>query len=357
MKRIEKGSFPCKYNYKDKDTNIDNYVRYMLVRTLTMFQYHDLPDTIPQREMEQALQINGHVGIIQHEGNLYALTGSFAGKQDAYGNPTQYLITNPWLPLNKEFTIGEDVVIIYNDDLAIGLMPLLQKYCTLLNENDITMLLSDVNYRIQTLISASDDRTIESAKQYFKKIFDGDLGVISENKVFDSMKINNAASVPHMKELFEYHQYLRAGLFNEIGLNANFNMKRERLTAGEVEMNSESLYPFIDNMMMCRESALDEVNELFGTDISVEFNSSWDYRLNNGEPLETAALKNTNEDTEQLEVIEEDDPIDPEDDPEDPVDPEDPKDDPEDPESEPVDPEDPVDDEKDDNDAEKDSER
>lgn len=290
-KKTEEGSFPFSYNYKDKEVNIDNYIRYMLVRTLTMFKYDGLPSSIPQRELEKLLQINGHCCVAEHDGTLYALAGSFAGEQDAYGMPTQYLVSNPYIKCNRTFTINEDCVIIRNDDMMIGLMPMLQKYCTLLNENDITMLISDVNYRIQTVFSANDDRTIDSIKSYIKQMFDGDIGVIAENRLFDSAKVTGSNAVPHMKELFEYHQYLKAGLFNEIGLNANFNMKRERLTQGEVEVNSESLYPFIDNMYACRRQAILSINDKFGTDVTIEFNSSWDYRLNNGEPIDTALDK------------------------------------------------------------------
>ena len=56
-------------------------------------------------------------------------------------------------------------------------------------------------------------------------------------------------------------------------------MKRERLNTSEVEMNSEALYPLVDNMLYNRRLAVEEINEKFGTNISVEFNSSWDYRL------------------------------------------------------------------------------
>lgn len=292
MSNTEKNNaFAFIYDYKDKRTNIDNYIRYMMVRTLTMFKYHDLPDSIPQRELEYMLQVNGHCCIAEHEGVLYALSGTFAGEQDAYGRPKQYLVSNPYIKCNKTFTINDDCIIIRNDDMMVGLMPMLQKYCTLLNENDVTMLLADVNHRIQTLISANDDRTIDSARIYLKQIFDGEIGVISESQLFDTVKVNNTSTTPHLKELFEYHQYLKAGLFNEIGLNANYNMKRERLTKGEVEVNSEALYPFIDNMYECREQAINAINEHYGTDIAIEFNSSWDYRLNNGEPIDTALDK------------------------------------------------------------------
>ena len=83
-------------------------------------------------------------------------------------------------------------------------------------------------------------------------------------------------------DLIELEQYLKASMFNEIGLNANYNMKRERLSESEVEMNGDNLYPLVDDMASNRKSGIERVNNLFGTDIQVEFNSSWDYRIYQG---------------------------------------------------------------------------
>ena len=85
-----------------------------------------------------------------------------------------------------------------------------------------------------------------------------------------------------LTELFEFEQYLKASLFNEIGLSANYNMKRERLTKSEVECNTDNLYPLPDEMLSSRREAIDKINNLFGTDILVEFSSSWDYRVLGG---------------------------------------------------------------------------
>jgi hypothetical protein len=67
-------------------------------------------------------------------------------------------------------------------------------------------------------------------------------------------------------------------MYNEIGLNANFNMKRSRLVSDEVALNYDSLYPLIDNMLEQRKKGLQEIKEKFDIDISVEFASSWQYR-------------------------------------------------------------------------------
>lgn len=288
------------YDYLNKRENVTNNILYMLNRTNCMFDYEGLPDSIPKKELERILQTNGYVVIGEIEGDFYALTGGLGGEYDVYNRPTEVVISVPYLNYNATWKLGEDCVLIKNDNNMLGLLPLFGKYCTLLNENEITMLLATVNKRVETLISANDDSTIESARVFLSDIFAGKLGIIGESTLFDSLKVNNAGQTHStMKDLFEFHQYLKASLFNEIGLNANFNMKRERLTANEVEMNSDNLYPAVDDMLACRREGFKQLKDLFNIEVEVELNSSWDYRVLNGEPIKSNTL--VNEDSKQQE--------------------------------------------------------
>ena len=275
------------YDYKDKPRNVENLMKYMLNRSNIMFQYHNLPDSIPSREIELLLQTNGFGVFIEVEGKYYIVNGGLGGEPDVYNMPTEAVISIPALKLNKTYKINEDCIVIPNDSMYLGLLPMYAKYCTLMNENEITMLLATVNKRIQHLLSANDDNTLESAKKFLEKVFDGEIGVIGESKLFESLKVNTTSTTSQvsMKDLFEYEQYLKASMYNEIGLSANFNMKRERLSSSEVEANTDNLYPLVDDMLNSRRKGLEKVNEMFGLDIQVEFNSSWDYRLFNGEPV------------------------------------------------------------------------
>ena len=69
---------------------------------------------------------------------------------DEYYQPTKYIVANPALNITKDFTIGEDCVYCRNDYNALGLTPLISRYCGLMTENCLTVRLSDINMRMMT---------------------------------------------------------------------------------------------------------------------------------------------------------------------------------------------------------------
>lgn len=294
------------YNYQDKATNVNNYVKYMLNRSLAMFKYHNLPETIPQEELEKMLQCAGDCVWYKHENDLYVFNATLGGEGDVYNRPTKAVISNPALKLTTECIIDEDCVFMQNDSMCMGLVPMYQKYCTILNETDITMILATINKRVQILLSANDDNTVASAKKFIENIENGKLGVIAESKLFDSLKTSTVATsnTNSLQDIYQLQQYVKASMYNEIGLGANWNSKKERLAVAEVETNSDNLYPLVDDMLNNRRKALEKINEMFGTDIQVEFNSSWDYRLYNGENIDT--LEEDNIHDEEVETTGED---------------------------------------------------
>lgn len=267
------------YKFKEQDRCITNYVEYMLIRTMSMFDYEGLPDTLPKRALETYLQLNGFVCVFKHEDNLYCSFGGFGGEPDAYYVPTNFIVSNPYLNVFKTFTIGEDCVVIRNDSLYKGLRPLFQRYATQLVTNDISMQVAGINSRIVALINATDDKTRESAERVLDKIMQGDLGVIGSNAFLEGITTEPYANGNHaalISALIELQQYYKASWYNELGLQANYNMKREAINSNESQLNEDALIPLIDDMIACREEGLQQIKDLFGVDISISFGSAWE---------------------------------------------------------------------------------
>lgn len=252
-------------------------ILYMLARTQSMFDYEGLPETIPARNLEIMLQLNGNVFFTEVEGSYYVFTGGLGGEPDVYYEPTIYTVANPALKYSANLKIGEDGILIRSDSYGVGLLPMMQKYSALLVENDFTMRIADINARIAFLLSAADDRTEKSARTFLERIVNGEMGVISDSAFLESLKVNPAGkeNSTRMTDLIEYQQYLKAAWFNDLGINANYNMKRESISPDEAQLNDDALLPLIDDMLEQRELALKKINEKYGLNISVKLDSSW----------------------------------------------------------------------------------
>lgn len=266
------------YDLSDKKKNIHNMMKYMLMRTQSMFVWSGLPDTIPQKHLEEYIQINGFAGIAEVDGKLYAFEGGLGGEPDAYYDPTILTVANPYLKFNKELRIDEECVIVRNDLFYMGLIPMLNKYASQLAENELSMYMACINTRVQSILSAGDDATKEACQKFLDDLIKGKLGAIGDNAFLQAVKaipMATSANTNILGDLIEMEQYLKASLYNELGLNANYNMKREALNSAESSINDDILFPLVDEMLRARKEGAEKINSMYGTDISVELASSW----------------------------------------------------------------------------------
>lgn len=296
------------YDFRDKANNIRNHIAYMLMRSGAMFEWHNLPDTIPQEYLEQYLQTVGYVGIIKAGEDLYAVTGGLGGEPDAYYQPTILTVANPYLESKLKadglYKIGEDCEIIKNDTYYMGLLPMYQKYASQLAENELSLNIASINTRLQKTLKAGDDVQKKACDKYMQDIIEGKLESLLDDS-FEDKELNSVqmdtSRTGIIGDLIEYQQYIKASWYNEIGLNANYNMKREALNSAESSINDDILFPLIDQMLSERRQACDRINAMFDTDISVDLASSW--RDNKEEEENT--IESINPDQEPTPVIDE----------------------------------------------------
>lgn len=314
----------CTCDILDKDQSIFNYVQYMLDRTNRMFRYTNLPETIPEYLLEAMLQIYGSVAILEHNGSLYAFRCQFGGPPDPYYRPTQAVVANPALNITATYQITNNFppfdkttwdsyphcIRFLNDSQIQGLLPLFLRYASQMSENDVSIRSAQINLRNQTVIVANTGPEIESAEAYIKNLEAGKLVSIQKRPFDDGVKVMNGASGNYnlVTQLIELQQYLKASWYNEIGLNSNFNMKRQYMSTDEVNSSSDIMLPLIDNMFFCRQQAVEAINKEFGTNISVEKDSAWEKKQiqsdlstaldpDTGDPLDPALVNEIEEDS------------------------------------------------------------
>ena len=253
------------------------YKSYMYDRTLSMFKYTNLPDTIPEEMLEYYLQHYGSCAIVEVNGNLYALHGNYGGYIDPYYRPTLYIVANPALKYSAQLEINKDCVFCINDKLWVGLEPLISRYAYLIAENLITLRVANIMLRIVALLSAPDDKTKAEAERYLSNLVEGKLGIIGENRFFEGVKMQSPPSNngSYLTQFIELHQYLLGTFYSEIGLKANFNMKREAIMAEESSLNDDVIVALVETMYQCRLSNVERINAMYGTDIRVSYSGEW----------------------------------------------------------------------------------
>lgn len=259
------------YDIENKERNIKDYIDYFLTRSIRFFEYENLPDTIPANMLEKYLQTIGVVFIVKDNDKPYAIFGGWGGEPDAYYRGTKATLANPALNISREYTIGEDCVLLRNTSMYKGLLELYSRYATLMTETDISMTISTIMSRVSSIISTADDRTKASAELFIKNIKDGKMSVVTESPFFEALKTlpYNDTAHSEITDLIELTQYLRASLYNELGLSANYNMKREAINSSEANLGLESMFTLVYDMLLCRQEDFAQVNKLFGTDIKV----------------------------------------------------------------------------------------
>lgn len=261
----------------DKKKSAKSYIRYMLIRLQKMFAYKNLPDTIPREMLELYLMQGGICFVTKVNEKLYAFQGTIGGEPDPYYRPTLFIVANPALKFNKSLDLWNDGVLMRNDSMWYGLMPLLSRYAAMMAENLVTIRSADVMLRVVALLTAPNDATKVAAEEYLRKLEKGQFGAIGENRFLDGIKMQSPPSNngSYLTQFIELHQYLKASFYNELGLEANYNMKREAIGRNESNKDRDTLVPLCEEMLRCRKEDVSRLNEMYGTDISVDFDSAW----------------------------------------------------------------------------------
>ena len=307
--------------FNDKKIRLIDYVETNLNRTLTMFKYEGLPNEVKEKSLEYIRQVLGFGGYKYKDGKTYLLKGTFAPPYNYLDQATGLLVANPWdedltglyelvnlveAKRKSEYEFLDKAVLFRNDPLCRGLLPIFTKYGIMTIENDITFRLANINLRQFMQMIAKDESTKESAEEYFKNIENGKQSIITDDNFdVDGIK-GNPLSVPttFMNQLIETSQYIKASQLNEIGLNANYNMKRERLSESESDLNEDILRPLPDIILEERQKDAEEYADFTGGEVkwTVDFDSVW---KKNNMPFTEAVPEIPEEETEEDVVDEE----------------------------------------------------
>lgn len=257
----------------------------MFRRTLKMFKWEGLPDEIPQLNLELNIQTRGYVCVFPYKDKHYQDFGGLGNVPNYNYMPSRCIVSNPFLGLQSQsFRLYDEkdgkaeAVIIPNDSLYQGLTDTLSFHAELLTEVQLTKRLIMIISRSPAILTAPTNNTFKDLKEWLDNLSDGELGAI-----FDKNILQNIGSIALGKEganniitqVLEMEQYQKASMFNDIGLQMNYNMKRETITSSEAQLGESALLPLCDDMLEQRQLACERINKVLGLNWSVDFSSAW----------------------------------------------------------------------------------
>lgn len=266
-KKAEKDILKLDYSFK--------YWSDMLFeKCMRIFTWTGIP--FPQKEIESRLLINGYCGLLKDSKvGLMVANGGMSGVTQYYDEFTTFNWSAVGVSNTKSRSIGKDCVIINNNQLRNPILPMVLRYASLLAHADISLKCALINTRETNAYASSDENTTENINKYYERLYSGESASILDESLIESVKnISNRESTTAIKDCLSARTDLLTNFFKEIGVKSA-NDKKERMIESEVDSNNQLLLFNISDMLAERKKACEEINRIFGTNITVELSDEF----------------------------------------------------------------------------------
>ena len=262
--------------------NNATYIQYfnrLVELSVSMFEWQGLPETVDPRYLELHLFQNGSMVYFRDEvmGDL-CLDCIANGQFDVYGNPISRRAYSSYNQYQK--TLNEsDSVIIWNNYLRQPSVLDVKMFAKRLYNLDRII---DVNANAQktpVLVQGTEKQRTTLVNLY--KEFDGNAPFIFGDKNLDLNSLRAiSTNAPYVAD--KLYQ-LKTQIWNEaltyLGIS-NLNIqKKERMITDEVQRNQGGTIASRYSRLESRREAVDKINRMFGTDISVDYRE--DFQITN----------------------------------------------------------------------------
>lgn len=252
---------------RELKTNYLYYYNTLRMLTTTLFKWEGLPETIPERFIEKILFSHGRIAFAHDNTISYVVARCNDNYSlSMYDEATSYnLYGNGY---QKNFRDSECVIIRNNVD-CIPTHFYVNYYAEKLSRIQQSI---DVNLNLQKYpIGVSGDETQKLTLQNFIKQFEGGEPFIMSYKNADLGGIDVINfNVPFIADkLNEMEDKYMTRCLTTFGVNNANTTKKERLVSDEVNSNNQYLDLNVDTMLAYRQLACEEINRMFGLNVSV----------------------------------------------------------------------------------------
>lgn len=276
------------YKYlKPKNQNKVRYQTYLnmfLNILLDMFEWEGLPETIPARFLEMILHSRGEVfiGRENEDDPLVAAIGSLSGDIDDYSMGTECIAVTPCQSLEGKRNI--DIAYGINNKTATP-DTLLYWLSHMLAENDRSMELVSIYARLLPIPKVRDEKDKQMFDELITKLIDGDpKAFASRNALAEALgedgsvilDITDPEQTDKLQYLSRFADDIIKRFYNFYGQPLQTQNKAAQSISDELHGMDSVSFILPLQMLQCRQALADNINNIFGLDVSVRFSQPWE---------------------------------------------------------------------------------
>lgn len=260
-----------------KESNVKNnlvvqsWLNRIIELALCVFEYHNVPETIDIRYLEKTLITKGCAAWFRDDvtGALLALQGVTQGQFDVYGNPRirQAVGYNGYTRTVSD----SDSVLMWNNYQRVPSYPVLLNYARQIADIERIIEVNVSGQKTPKIIQCSKDQFL-SFKNIEMKTEGNQKYIFIDNELNPNLLKVLDMTVPYVADkLYNIKNLLIAECLSYIGIPANAIEKKERINLLELELSNANTDAQRYTRLISRQEALAAINQMFGTNISVEF--------------------------------------------------------------------------------------
>lgn len=284
------------YSVNDVESGYNYWFNKLLERTLSIFEWNGLPDSLPEREIELNLILTGHCVVFEKNDKLITqCTTLFGNENSLYYYPTKAIYASPKAGYGV-LDIGKNCEIIYNSPLQnnifyfntdTGLRTFIQRYARMLADIESTISIYSVNNRATSYPTAANDNVKSSLERFFNNIAIGKRAVISDNAIieqFRNVEISRSNYKDGINDWLIARDKTLEMFYRDIGVKF-YNPKKAQVTEEELQTNDQLLLISLTDMLKEQRKGAAAVNKKYDINITVDISPEF-------KPLEQGGVDN-----------------------------------------------------------------
>lgn len=251
------------------------YYNQLMELSISMFKWNNVPDTIDTRFLELTLFANGYALFFEDDVLGYlALRTTLSGGFNVYQIPI-----SRHAYASNSYSADRDInnsVLIYNNLIHTNTLPYVENFAYRLYDLDC---ICDINCQAQRtpiLITCDENMRLTLQQVYMK--YKGNEPVIFATKALnpDALQVLNTDAPFVANDVYSYKTSVWNEALTFLGIsNVNYE-KKERLNTDEVNKAQGGVIANRYSRLEARKTACDQINKMFGLNISVEYREDLD---------------------------------------------------------------------------------